>query len=83
MRSTLLVVVAALLQACAQVPSSATPSTSGHAKAPTYAPGKHEQFVLVEKPVDLRKYGFDGFCANTDSFACRNRLDYDLNRPVF
>lgn len=66
-KSKAIIVLAVLLQGCAQMPVSDSSS---------YAPGNNEQFVLAEKPEQLRQYGFDGFCESTESFACRNRLNY-------
>ncbi|MDZ7663153.1 hypothetical protein [Thiohalophilus sp.] len=79
---SLIAVAIFFLQACAQMPAGETGSTDGRTtqtQQPTvsYMPGDREQFVLAEKPDQLQKYGFDGFCTDTESFACRNRLDYE------
>ena len=78
----LIATIIILLQACAQVPANNTSPTDGRTAqnqqaTTSYEPGDREQFVLAEKSDKLQKYGFDGFCTDTKSFACRNRLDYD------
>lgn len=48
--------------------------------APTYvmySPEGREQFVFVEKAENLQKYGYDGFCKDTKTFACMNKLPYE------
>jgi len=35
-----------------------------------------EMFVFVEKADSLKEYGYRGFCKNTRTFACMNRLSY-------
>ena len=76
-----------LLQSCAQIPSTATRPADGDTPqkikaqtqhpATSYNPDVRKQFVLYEKAEQLQKYGFDNFCINTKSFACKNRLDYN------
>ena len=42
-----------------------------------YDPAGREEFVFAEKAESLQKFGYDSFCPDTKTFACRNRLPYD------
>lgn len=42
-----------------------------------YDPAGREEFVFMEKAESLQKFGFDHFCPDTKTFACRIRLPYE------
>lgn len=42
-----------------------------------YDPAGREEFVFVEKAESLQKFGYDSFCPDTKTFACRIRLPYE------
>lgn len=42
-----------------------------------YDPAGREEFVFAEKAESLRKFGYDHFCPDTKTFACRIRLPYE------
>jgi len=42
-----------------------------------YDPAGREEFVFAEKSESLRKFGYDHFCPDTKTFACRTRLPYE------
>lgn len=42
-----------------------------------YDPAGREEFVFSEKAESLQKFGYDRFCPDTKTFACRIRLPYE------
>lgn len=42
-----------------------------------YEPAGREEFVFAEKAEPLQKFGYDSFCPDTKTFACRKRLSYE------
>ncbi len=47
-----------------------------NAKGAEFDPTHSDMFVFLEKSEKLQQYGYSGFCENTRTFACSNRLSY-------